>query len=580
MAWGGGSSWTDVATGTVEKPVGADWEDSPPNWMRAPEVMRCMLNPAYFIDRYCSVYEAADLGAALLAADQVDADGEPINFDPTVGGGRYVRFHLWPAQLPVVDLVHKHNKVCILKARQLGMTWLCLAYALWTLLFRDGSTVLLFSRRDAEAMDMVRRLKEMFRRLPGWMVPANSFDSRGRLIGSSGHIWAWPNGSRVSGFPTGTGDSYSASLAIIDEADLVLKLDQQLASVKPTVDNGGKLVLLSKSNKAIPNSPFKNVYRGGRDGITSFKTVFLPWYARPERTQAWYDDVVKEARARTFADDWVAGEYPTTDEEALSANELDKRFPQAVVSPCFRTAVDLALGGKWPAIELELTEGGELLEPGDDGYTGEKVRKVVACPRIPGLRLYRLPEAGRVYTIGGDPAQGLPQSNDSAAVVVDNVTGEEVASFNGKITPKVFARYCAELSDWYSACFDAKCRVMVENNNHGQAFILWWRENRSEHDFHATLLTGPDRAVGWTQTGRSKETMYHRAAQRVADGRCVLHSRVLFSQVVSVEAESLEAPESSLDDLAVAWGLALAGADLRSGSGWKILPIGEKQGAA
>jgi tetratricopeptide (TPR) repeat protein len=66
-----------------------------------------------------------------------------------------VRFVLWPSQLPVARALVEHLLVVILKARQLGMTWLVLAYALWLMLFKPAATVLLFSRRDDEAIVML-----------------------------------------------------------------------------------------------------------------------------------------------------------------------------------------------------------------------------------------------------------------------------------------------------------------------------------------------------------------------------------------------------------------------------------------
>jgi hypothetical protein len=44
-----------------------------------------------------------------------------------------------------------------LKARQLGLTWLALAFALWHLILHSVATILLFSKRDEEATDLLFR---------------------------------------------------------------------------------------------------------------------------------------------------------------------------------------------------------------------------------------------------------------------------------------------------------------------------------------------------------------------------------------------------------------------------------------
>lgn len=181
------------------------------------EMLRCAASPVYFAHRYCWIY------------------------DPR---GEWLRFHLWPAQVEAMRSVMDHRLVIWLKARQLGMTWLALAYALHTLLFCPGSTVLLFSRRDTEATDLLsrQRLQGMYARLPYFL----------KVRGDSGnsHEWVLSNGSRCIAFPTSAGDSYSATLAIVDEADLVPNLDKLLAAVKPTVDAGGRLILLSRPDTA------------------------------------------------------------------------------------------------------------------------------------------------------------------------------------------------------------------------------------------------------------------------------------------------------------------------------------------
>src|SRR5579872_5889662 len=94
------------------------------------EVLKCRKSFAYFCDTYCQIL--SDSGQ----------------------GGDWVAFHLWPEQRRVAGLLQDNRLVAVLKARQLGLTWLVLAFALWLLLFHPIATVLLFSRRDDEAVDL------------------------------------------------------------------------------------------------------------------------------------------------------------------------------------------------------------------------------------------------------------------------------------------------------------------------------------------------------------------------------------------------------------------------------------------
>ena len=84
--------------------------------------------------------------------------------------GGWIRLRLWPAQADVLLRVDANQFFVLLKARQLGLTWLLLAYILWLMLFKPAAAVAVFSKREEEARDLLdKRLKGMYQRLPEWM---------------------------------------------------------------------------------------------------------------------------------------------------------------------------------------------------------------------------------------------------------------------------------------------------------------------------------------------------------------------------------------------------------------------------
>jgi tetratricopeptide (TPR) repeat protein len=269
------------------------------------------VEPAYFLDRYVSIYDAT-------LAD-------------------WLPFHLWPSQVSTLDTIKANRLVVILKARQLGLTWLVLGFALWQMLFHPAATVLLFSRRDDEAVDLLKtRLRGMYDRLPSWLkVRFFAVDND--------HEWQLSNGSRVLAFPTTAGDSYTATLAIVDEADLVPDLDRLMRAAKPTIDGGGQMVLLSRADKTKPLSPFKRIYQGARQGQNEWAPVFLPWHAHPGRNVAWYTAQQQDIFARTGAVDDLHEQYPATDAEALAPRSLDKRLPAEWLKRCYQAREPLSL---------------------------------------------------------------------------------------------------------------------------------------------------------------------------------------------------------------------------------------------
>src|SRR5262249_47211753 len=133
----------------------------PPNLPPAEAIYReqCRRSFVHFADRYCRVLSET----AGPAAD-------------------WVPFRLWPAQPGAARQFQERRLLVVLKARQLGLTWLALAFGLWHVLLHPVATVLLFSRRDDEATDLLARLKGMHQRLPPWL-------KAGRVVTDNDHEW-------------------------------------------------------------------------------------------------------------------------------------------------------------------------------------------------------------------------------------------------------------------------------------------------------------------------------------------------------------------------------------------------------
>lgn len=450
------------------------------------EVARCYRSPTYFVGNYCQIYDAVE--------------------------GNWIAFDLWPEQRATLTTILNNLLVIILKARQLGLTWLVLGFALWLMLFRPAATVLLFSRRDDEAVHLLDdRLKEMYRRLPEFLRVGM------RVVEDSAHQWQLSNGSVARAFPTTAGDAYTATLAVVDEADLVPDLNRLMRAVKPTVDDGGRLVLLSRSDKSKPQSEFKRIYRSAKEGTTPWAPTFLPWHVHPNRDAAWYEGQKADIMSRTGSLDDLHEQYPATDTEALGARTLDKRLAPLWLERCYAAMDPL---------------------PDPDG-----------APAIPGLRIYGVPQSSRVYVVGADPAEGNPTSDDSALTVLDALTGEEVASLAGRFEPSVFAGHMDAIGQWFN-----NARLMVERNNHGHAVLLWLRDNS-----RLRRLKGHDGKEGWHSTTRGKVLLYDAAADTIRDGETTLHTFATMVQLQSMEGSTLRAPLGERDDLADSFALACCG---------------------
>lgn len=449
------------------------------------EWLVCAESPGYFVHTLCQIYDATER--------------------------TWVPFHLWREQFLTLRTMDRQLLTIILKARQLGMSWLVLGYVLWLMLFRPAATALLFSRRDDEAVHMLDfRLKGMYGRLPAWL------QATAPPITSNDHEWVLQGGSTALAFPTSAGDSYTATIAVVDEADLVPDLGKLMRAVKPTIDGGGRMVLLSRTDKSKPSSEFKAIYRGAKTGDSPWTAVFLPWHVRPGRDAAWYEAQKRDVMSRTGALDDLHEQYPATDVEALAPRTLDKRIAPLWLQQCY---VELA-----------------PIEP-------------KGAPAIPGLVIYREPQPGHTYVGGVDPAEGNPTSDDSAVTFLDAESGEEVANLIGKYDPSVMASHADTIGRYYN-----NAALMVERNNHGHAVLLWLRDHSS-----LRRLDGLDRKEGWHSTSQGKALLYSAAADAFRDHDTTVHSFATFTQLSSIEGSSLRAPEGEHDDRADSYALGLVG---------------------
>lgn len=457
--------------------------------VEAAELGKCYRSPSYFINTYCHIYDAAS--------------------------GGWVPFKLWKSQEESLSIIHGNQLTVILKARQIGMTWMTLAYALWSMIFRPIASVLIFSRRDTDAIYLLSedRLRGIYARLPIWMKSGLDATT------DNAHEWGLANDSTARSFPTTAGDSYTATLAIVDEADLAPDLNSLLRSVKPTIDNGGKMVLLSRADKTKPISDFKRIYRDAAAGKNGWASIFLPWWVHPARNIEWYEAQKIDIQSRTGSLDDLYEQYPANENEALRPRSMDKRIPYGWLENAF--------------VEKE----------GNDQMG------------IPGLTVYVSSVPYRQYVIGADSAEGNPNSDDSAATVLDLETGEEVAVLVGKFQPSTFADYVCKLSHWYN-----EAGVMVERNNHGHAVLL-----KMEEDAFPNVLKGHDGRPGWHSTTKGKALMYTSITDAVRDGEIIIHSPSTLQQLASIEGSTLRAPKGQYDDLADSIALAQVGIEALTG---------------
>jgi len=229
-----------------------------------------------------------------------------------------IPFHLWPAQQSALDVIAQVRQVIILKARQLGLSWLVISYAVWLCLYHRNQTVLVFSKDQDSANEIVRRAGVVYKHLKN-KPTGIAVDNITQL--------AWENGSRIKSFAAteDAGSSFTASLIILDEFAKMRYAETLYTSVKPTINDGGRVVIISTAKGE--GNPFHKLWDGAVKGLNALKPIFIPWSARPGRDAAWYaraeSDAISSAHHKQ--------EYPGNADEAFTLVGEERFLPSMIL---------------------------------------------------------------------------------------------------------------------------------------------------------------------------------------------------------------------------------------------------------
>lgn len=233
--------------------------------------------------------------------------------------GGIVPFELWPHLLERARSWQQHNSEIILKARQLGISTLAEAFALYTGL--HGGQVLVISKAAADGKDFARKVLIQYDELPQSM-------QRPTLVRNTEEISFAGGGRIIVRAPTEhAGRSQANALVIIDEAAFHPFALANYKAYRPTISAGGQLIIISTANGA--SGFFYDQWARAQAHETPYDPVFIPWWARPDRqlgdltrremvpSSQWLE---RERSAFTGLPGDFAQEYPADDGEAFTTH--------------------------------------------------------------------------------------------------------------------------------------------------------------------------------------------------------------------------------------------------------------------
>jgi hypothetical protein len=345
-----------------------------------------------------------------------------------------MKLKLWPAQEGVINSIVDCLLLVILKARQLGLTWLTAAYVLWRSIRHPLHLTVVISVNEDLSIEFLDRIYFILDRLPEWLHPQVKTRTKQTLE------FAHHGGtvSTIKSMPTTEmgAQSKTPNILVLDETCMNRMIASIYNSSMPGIEAAkGQVIVISNSIKTGPGWGWtRDIYTASMKGMNGFKRIFLPWSAHPGRPE--------DFRARMIASGMdqldVAEHYPETEAEALAA----------------------ATGGYFGETLARHTEFQDGIR-GHLRYVGKAKDEVefIESPAGP-VRIWRYPYEivadwdgsyyQRRYAIGSDVSEGLGQTT-STAYVIDRSRDELVAKIkSARIDAVEWAEQLRMLSLYYA----------------------------------------------------------------------------------------------------------------------------------
>ena len=321
-----------------------------------------------------------------------------------------IQFNLYPFQEKVLRLFQKNNYNIVNKSRQLGISTLCSAYALWLMLFHKDKNVLCIATKQETAKNMVTKVRFAYNNLPAWLKVKADEDNKLSLRLS--------NGSQIKavGATADAGRSEAVSLLLLDEAAFIEGIDEIFASAQQTLATGGQCIAISTPYGT--GNWFHRSFIGAEQGSNGFTAIKLPWTVHPERDQKWRDEQDDILGLRNAAQECDC-DFTTSGDTVIEPPMLNFYMETFMVEPMERRGFD---GNLW---------------------------------------VWESPDYSKTYMVVADVARG--DSKDySACHVIDVEDAKQVAEYKGQIGTRDYGNFLIGLATEYNDAL-----LVIENANIG-----------------------------------------------------------------------------------------------------------------
>jgi hypothetical protein len=439
-------------------------------------------------------------------------------------------FETFAFQDQMLQDFHDHNRIIILKSRQMGISTLIAAYVLWVMVFHEGKNTLIVSIKESTAMEIISKIQLAYEKLPPWL---KKFTQGVKEMNK--HSIRFNNMSMVLATSSASDStrSFSASFIIFDEAAFIDDIDELWTSAQPTLStvSDGKAIILSTPNGM--GGFFHNTWVKAESKINGFHPIKLPWHLRPDRDKVWYNTQIEDMGIKKFGQEY--------DCDFLASGN---------------SVIDLFILKEYEDSKVKNRPDFGIKPPKDTRYGQE-------------LWVWKDPEKGRDYIVCADVARG-DGADKSAFHVLDVETLEQVAEYQGFIDTETYGNRLVAIATEYNHAM-----LIVENATWGWAVLQTIVDQHYDNTFYSTA----DLKI--IEVERQRTTKYNREERQSIPGftmtqpnrQLIINKMEAYFRERSIDIKSLrtinelktfiwekgkaQAAEGYNDDLTMALGIGL-----------------------
>ena len=420
------------------------------------EIVKCGKDPVYFMNKYLKIQH------------------------PLRG---LIPFKTYPFQDDCVSEFNEHRFNIVLKSRQLGLSTLVAAYAVWQAVFYKEKNILIIATKLAVAQNFIRKVKTYLKSMPKWLlVPVITANNKQQV--------EFSNGSQIKAVPTSedAGRSEALSLLIVDEAAFVRNFDELWMGLYPTLSTGGRAILLSTPNGV--GGQYHEIYTKADRKENEFNPVKLMWDVHPERDDEWFNKETKNMSQKQVAQELLC-DFASSGDTFLTNDILEK---------------------------IRITTRNPIEKSGPENN----------------VWYWEYPLEGVNYILSADIARG--DSGDYSTFHVINTHNMSVSvEYKGKIPPDQFAILVYDVAKRFN-----NAMVCPENNAYGYTMLiklgdlayknLYFSSEKEKYRY----LYGEGQNLGkagFTTSKESRDKILANFEEALRNGRIKTYSNRLYSEL-------------------------------------------------